>query len=111
MESIYSYTSYKKFIKNKIRALPAKGRGETQRIADFIRVNPSFISQVLNGDKHFSSEQLFGISHYFSLTSTEKDFLLTLLSYERAGTVDLSEYYKGKLEELRKKSKFVRACE
>jgi len=107
MNKFYSYESYKKLILDKILSLPDKGRGVTQSLSKHMRVNPSFVSQVLKGDKHFSLEQIFSAARFFSFHTLERDFVLTLLQRERAGTHELKMYYDEQLQALRKKSNFV----
>lgn len=107
MATYLDFTSYKELILAKISSLPDKGRGTVQRLAEHLRVNPSFVSQVLKGDKHFSSEQVFSATRFFSLPPVERDFLIGLHQWERAGTHELKQHYKELLDKIKIKSQQV----
>jgi uncharacterized protein (TIGR02147 family) len=102
--TIFEYTNYKVFLRDAIASFPKGRRGEVNRIANHIAVHPTLVSQVLNGQRDFSVEQIHKLSSYLGLPPLETDFFILLLQYERAGTANLKEYYKTKLEELKKTS-------
>jgi len=107
MKKVFAYDSYKELILNRVSEFPDKGRGIMRRLSDHMRVHPSFISQVLKGDKHFSLEQIYTLANFFSMKPLERDFLLALLQLERAGTHELKSYFSTVLSNIRKKSKYV----
>jgi uncharacterized protein (TIGR02147 family) len=102
--TIFEYTNYKDFLREKIANLPKGGRGEVNRIALHLHVHPTLVSQVLNGQRDFSVEQIHRLCSYLGLPPLEADFLILLLQHERAGTNELKKYYRTKIEELRKSS-------
>lgn len=101
---VFEYTNYKAFLKDSIASLPNGGRGEVNRMAKYIGVHPTLISQVLNGQRDFSAEQAHRLCGYLGLPPIDTDFFLLLLQQERAGTAELKKYYKAKMEEVKKAS-------
>ncbi len=96
---IFEYQSYKKFLR---ASLPVQGkrRGIRSRLATFLNCQTGFISQVLNGDSHFSMEHILKICKFLELASKEKDFLVLLASKGKAGNTDLKDFYKEKINEV-----------
>jgi plasmid maintenance system antidote protein VapI len=99
--SIFEYSDYKSFLRDQILVLPKKGRGEINRMAKHLRVHPTLISQVLNGTRDFSAEQIYSLCGYFGLQQLESDYLVLLLQFERAGTSEFKKYYTKKIDELK----------
>lgn len=59
------------------------------------------MSQVLSGAKSFSHEQGFKVAAFFNLDEREREYFLTLLSVDRAGTKEYENYLREKLRQLR----------
>ncbi len=102
--NIFETDDYRRFLRSFIAKLPKKGRGEINRLAQFSKVHPSLISQVLNGLKDLSLEQAQLVCEYLDLTNQETEYFLTLVQFQRAGTAKLRKYYKQKLMDIREKS-------
>lgn len=95
--TIFDYLDYLMFIKDYIECLPNNGRGFRKILSDKLNCQMSFISHVLNGDKDLTIEQAFKVSELFPFSAEEKEYWINLHSYNRAGTVDLKNYYLAKL--------------
>ncbi len=102
--NIFDYNEYRNIIKHLIAIKPRKGRGLIGSIAKYIGAHPTVVSLVLHGDREFSQEQAFGICNYFGFSQMETEYFLLLLQYERAGTTNLKNFYKLKIEEIKKNS-------
>lgn len=98
LNSIYEYRDYKKYVIERLNALP-KSRGARTKIAKALRVHNTFVSQVLGGHVHFSLEQAEELNRYFEHTEAEAEFFLLLVGFSRAGTKGLKQYYESKLDE------------
>jgi uncharacterized protein (TIGR02147 family) len=107
MVSIFIFDSYKSFLEKKIPTTDNLGRGFTTRLARFMKINPSFLSQVIKGDKHFSLEQALKVSEFLSLNALEKEYFIHLIQLERAGTVELRQYFSQKIELIKKESQKI----
>lgn len=109
-KSIYNFSSYKAYFKAWMAAQPRKGRGLIVALADYLKVNSTFISQILSGAsaaKHFSLEQAHEVTEFMGLSGLEKDFFLLLVQYERAGSHKLEKYYQRKIQELKVRSQEI----
>jgi hypothetical protein len=73
-----------------------KGRGESNRLAEALRISPALVSSILGGDRDFSAEQILDIAINYNLTKVETDYLMCLVSIERAGTEDLKKFWRTK---------------
>lgn len=87
--------------------MPNEGRGFISKLAHYMGLNPSFLSQVIKGDKHLSLEQALKVTEYLSLNAQEKEYFLYLIQYERAGTVELQQFFSQKIEGLKKDSQKI----
>ncbi len=55
-------------------------------MAEVLSVSTTLISQVVNGEKHFSMENANSLSEHLALNDREADFFLLLVEHARAGT-------------------------
>ncbi len=108
MVSVFSYAHYKPFLRDAIHALPKKGRGARLRLAETLGCQSSYISQVLNGDAHFSFEQLERAGRFLQLSAIELRFLLLLAHEERAGTGELRALYRADRERILEERKVMK---
>ena len=100
---IYNYDNYREYLRDYISTLPKSGRGQLKKIADFLNVHSTFVSQVLNGLKDFSMEQCYQITKFLSLTDKESDYFLLMLQMNRAGTSELKKHFQSKLNVVKHK--------
>ena len=98
---ILNISNYRSFIRFFLAKRSPKGRGEIGKLAKFIRVHSTFVSQVLAGTKDFNIEQSYAASEYLQLTKIEKKFFLLLVQKDRAGTKEVKNYFMNEIEELR----------
>lgn len=96
--------------------MPKNGRGELRKIALYLNVHPTLLSQVLSGGKDLSLEQAVLLSDYLGLNDFEKEYFLFLVQYERAGSKQLKSYFHSKLRKLQEEgenisSRFLRTTE
>lgn len=102
--SIFNYQDTKTYLRHYISELPRKGRGEGTRIAKHLGVSTTLVSQVLAGEKSFTPEQTRSLSQYLGLTGLDADCLMFLVQYDRAGSTDLKQFWKSKLDEVRERA-------
>jgi uncharacterized protein (TIGR02147 family) len=96
-ENVFKFDSYKAFL---LKALDAE-KGLRTKMAKHLNCQTGFISQVINGDRHFSLEHIIEISAFFELDRAETDFLILLAQFDRAGSVNLQNYFKGTIDKIR----------
>lgn len=96
--SIFEFKDYRSYLKNHIKRLPHKGRGELSKIAKHLRVNTTLLSQIMAGTREFSQEQAYSLSLYLAHTELEMDYFSLLIQLMRAGTHELKKHLEKKLE-------------
>lgn len=99
MKSIFEYNYYKKFINDYIKAQPKRGYGLKRAFADAAGCQVGYISQIFNGENHLSGEQAESIARFIGLNESELDYFLTLILKDRAGSVQLKNFYLNALKE------------
>ena len=101
MKSLFEYQNYKTFL---VDRFPKSGQKIFSRrnLANFIKCAPGFVSQVLNGDAHFSQEQMIAVAELLELNEEETDFLLNLRNLYCSGTSRLRMHYQNKISKTLK---------
>lgn len=105
MRDIFLYDSYKQYLHDALQARSQNQKGSLSRMAEHLGVQPSYLSQVLRGNKDVSSEQALKIGEHLGLSEIETDYFLCLLLRERAGSPALKRYYKSKINDLQRRSR------
>ena len=103
----FSEANYRKLVQTAIAGRPNKGRGEIGRIARYLRVHTTLVSQVLHGSKDFTVEQAHAICEYFAFNDFETEYFLLLVQEERAGNGRYQNYIKKRRETLQRQSQDV----
>jgi uncharacterized protein (TIGR02147 family) len=101
---LFSYRKYKEFLRDAIDGYPQNGRGLRKKLAAAAGCQVPYVSHVLNGTYDFSPEQIEGISRFLGLSQDEKEYLIHLVLFERAGTESLRLFYKAALDRLTEKN-------
>lgn len=101
---IFDFDDYRVFLLNYVKNLPRNGWGELNRIAQFISVHPSLVSQVLAGNKNLNLEQAQMLCEYLNFSNLETEYFMTMVQHRRAGTTKLRKYFKDKTTKLKESS-------
>jgi uncharacterized protein (TIGR02147 family) len=101
MDSIFEGNDYKVYLRE--RMIARASRGDRNRLAAAIRCHNGYISQVLNGDAHFSLEQAELINPFFGHTKAESDYFLLMIQFARAGTASLRKHFQEQMKSLSEK--------
>lgn len=114
--SHFLHNDYRSFIRDVLHKRPRKGRGELQKMAQYLRIHTTLMSQIMSGLRELTEEQAFDLCGYFELTETESEYLQLLVKIERAGTQNYKTFLKKKLKEMREEvqkvsKRFVRTDE
>jgi uncharacterized protein (TIGR02147 family) len=102
--SVFKYSDYKKYVLDRIEAMPSGGRGELRKLAVELRMHTTRITHVFRGHDDLTLEQGLNLCRYLGLNDSERDFLLLLLQHSKAGSSELKNYFAKKLEAARSKS-------
>jgi len=101
---VFHYENYRKYLNDFIADRP---RGTRSDLAKCLNCQPGYVTQVLKGEKDLSLEQGLAFAQFAGLKGGEKDFFITLLQKDRAGTSALRAYCNEQLEQLRARSAAV----
>lgn len=102
MANLFDHLDYRDFIKDWIASQPNNGRGWQKKIAEHLRCQGAYVSQVLNKDTQFTLEHGNQLASFIGLSSEERDFFILLIQYQRAGSADLEKYFLQKIEKAQK---------
>src|SRR5258708_22019785 len=102
--SLFNYSQYKPYLRDRIRLMPKNGRGQVLAFANALSIHPTLVSQILRGSKDFTLEQAHSLCEYLGMVGLEADYFLTLVQIERSGTAKLKNYYKQKLAKMKQES-------
>ncbi len=106
---LFEFTDYRAFIVATVKSLPKSGRGEYLRIAKFLNIHTSTLSQVLAGTKQFTPDQAAALAEYYGFNELETEYLFVLVHLERAGSERLRNFLRKKLRSLSEKSNHLAA--
>lgn len=106
--SLFESTDYREFLEGFVKRQPRGGHGYKLKIAEALRVHPTLITQVLKGRKSFSTEQAYALTQFIGINDLEKDYFLTLIEFDRAGSAALKKFIESKLLKLRQENEKVK---
>jgi len=104
MISVFEFSSYRTFIQKRFHEMPKKGYGQSHKLAQYIGVHTTLVSQVLKGLKPFTLEQASLICEFLGLSELETEFFLLLVQLDRAGNESLRKILKRQINEMKQKS-------
>lgn len=96
---VFNFADYKNYLTEKLGGVKRR-KGLRLALAKTLGCQPTYVSQVLNCKAHFSLEQAEKISRFLGHSEDEREYLFLLIQKERAGTVELQEYYAAKTGQL-----------
>ena len=108
IKEIYSYSSYRDYLKSRFPA-SGEGRGQRTKLAQHIGCQPSFISLVLSSKAHLNEDMAFGCCDFLKLAPEDVRFFLILFHFEKAGTQKLRFHYQEQIRRIRQKRAEVRS--
>jgi uncharacterized protein (TIGR02147 family) len=98
---LFKYNDYRDLVSETLKA--RFGHGARAKLATALQTHPGYISQVLSKSKiHFSAENLMKVSSFLGLSNPEEEFLMALLQLERSGSVELEQFWRQRVEVLRR---------
>lgn len=101
-KTLFDFDSYKEYLRH-LAGPRTQRSGVKVAMAQALRCQPAYISQILHGAAHLSLEQADQLNVHLGHSEEEAEWLLLQVQRERAGTPSLERYFAQKLEALRKK--------
>ena len=99
-KSIFISKNVAVFVRDQFKLRSKNGFGEAAKLAQFLRVHPTYLSQILKGEKSFTEDHAISIAGYFNLNALETDYLMLMIQLERAGTTAHKNYLEEKKKSL-----------
>ena len=99
-KTLFEFDDYRGYLQS---VLPTQGekRGSRARLAMALGVQKAFVSAMLHGKMGLSLEQALRVSQFLQHRKEEQDFLLLLVQWDRAGSVDLKRHFRDQIEQVR----------
>ena len=102
------FDDYKVFLKAVLKTFPKRGRGQAQKLADFLGVQPMVVSHILSGERDFTPDQAVRVASYFGLDDKATEYFLYLVTQARADTPYLKNFYATKLNQIRSEAQNIK---
>lgn len=102
--NIFEQDDYKVALKSLISSKGIEGRGSFKKLAEYLGVHATLVSQILSGSKDFTEEQIFSACEFLGISKLECHYLWILVQIERAGSLKLKNHYEELKDQLRKQA-------
>jgi uncharacterized protein (TIGR02147 family) len=100
MVSPFEFDNYRKFLTKRLKEMPKKGYGQMSRLAVYLGVHSTLVSQVLKQHKSFSTDQAALVAEFFGLNELESEYFILLVQIERAGNTAAKNHYTKQLQRV-----------
>lgn len=97
MKRIFTYQSYKKFLKD---FTDLQGRGTVSKLAGAAGCDRTYLSQCLTTKVQLTPDHILGLSEYMNLSEEEEEYFLLLLLQERSASKVAQLRIKKKMDKL-----------
>lgn len=104
MVSVFEFTEYRSFLVRRFKAMPKEGYGQSNKLAIYMGVHTTLVSQVFKGHKTFTLEQASLATEFLGLTDLESEYFVLLVQLDRAGNESLRKILRRQLAQLKKNS-------
>lgn len=97
---IWNFLNYRSYLLEKMGGKQSR-TGLRKKLAAYIPVHTTFISQVLQGHADLSLEQGEAVNSFLEHTEDEGEYFILLLLKDRAGTKNLKQRFESKVKAMR----------
>ena len=94
---LFEYKHYKDYLLSRTGSKKQR-RGIKTAMAQALRCQPTYVSQVLNGSADFSLEQAEILSRFLDHTKEERQFFMLLVQKDRAATKPLKVFFQEQID-------------
>jgi uncharacterized protein (TIGR02147 family) len=99
--NIFDFKDYRKYLKKRINNMPRRGRGELSRMARVLGIHNTMMSHIMKETADLTLEQTLKLSDHWGLNNIERDYLVELVNWSRAGDTKTREYCSERIEKIR----------
>ncbi|MCC6137894.1 MAG: TIGR02147 family protein, partial [Bdellovibrionaceae bacterium] len=107
--SIFEHADYKHYVRELVRSMPHRGRGQFRQMALHLDINSTVISQIFKGERELTTEHGLKLAQYLGLSDLETRYFLNLINKARAGSHDLKNYYAREEKKLMAEAKNIKS--
>ena len=102
--NIFLFENYRNLLKKTITSLPKEGHGQAKKLAQYLGVSTTLISQILAEQKHMTLDQAFLSTEFFTFNELESRYFIALVQYEKAGSKSFKMSLQKDLNKYREQS-------
>lgn len=102
--NVFDHNSYRKILNLRLKLMPKQGHGQAKKLAEYLGVSTTLISQILSEQKHFTMDQAFMSCEFFSLNELETKYFITLVQVERSASQSFRKSLQKDLAQYREDS-------
>jgi len=102
--SVLHYSDFSHFLQNEIEKNAHLKRGEKKRIAEYLNIHPTLLSQIFSGNRQFTDEQVFLLGECLGLSELENDYIFLLHQINSAQNKKFKERLIKKREAIKNRS-------
>jgi uncharacterized protein (TIGR02147 family) len=99
--SVYEYQNYRTFLAKRFGEMPKRGYGQAKKLADYLGVHTTLVSQVFKELKSFTPEQACNVAEFLGLNDLETEYFVLLVQADRAGNEALRKVVQKRIETIR----------
>lgn len=97
--NIFEAKNYRDYVKACIKRDRDSGKtGSVKRLARFLKIHSTYVSQVIKAKSDFSVDQALGFCIYENLSPEHTEFFLDLVCRDRSGTQEARAHYQARIE-------------
>jgi hypothetical protein len=97
--TIFEFKSHIDYMRFRLQSV----RGSKSKFAEFLRIQPAYLSQILAEKLCLNLEQADLANQFFDHAHDEKDFFFLLVLKDRAGSKSLRQHFEGQMDAAVKK--------
>lgn len=101
MNILFENTNPQIYLKFRLSSFGKERRGVKTRFARAIQCDAAYVSRILEGSAILSLEQAMRANDFLGHTPQEAEYFLTQISFVRAGSKELRDYFKQRLDFLK----------
>lgn len=96
---IFTHRDYKSFLKESLVSKKQKnGAFSLRALARMTKIQPSLLSNILNGDRELTEEGALKVAQGLGLDSAETEYFILLVQYSRAKSPELKETIRNRIQ-------------
>lgn len=104
---IFETEDFREFTLNRFKAMPKGGHGQLKKLAEYLGVHTTFVSQVFKGEKAISAEQGIGVAEFLGLSDLETQYFIKLIQLDRAGTAKLKKMIASEAQAIKEQARKI----